>query len=380
MSRSSVIVLSAVLYAGQLTPAAVVSAAPAEAMRRPVKGRPLSAEERQHRQTRVKEVKEFLKEARAGKRDDAEKYVLLRHLLMNYAILEVEDTDLEVREAKREWDELLRKHPEFKSNPPPLEIKEQRALREQTESRERDLERKAESFVPKDTRAKVFWSGNRLAAIYQFRIEFFDLPENVEPHIEYGDKWQTLRGKGKWQGATFEIRFMEGEKSVALKPTKTITFGEKISAAGGCQYTSVSCEHLAVYTEGVYPGYSPSDQEEWAVIRKLRGMERTYKWNDPRADFQEFYGVLTIAGKILVKIPFQAAPPDKIAKVLHVYPDGTAVFGVGSAIPSDADPDHLRFGAVKEIVSWSKMDGVKKESASKAKERFPELKSSAWLK
>lgn len=356
-----------------------VAAAPAEAEKKPARNRSLKSEERQYRQSRVKEVKELLKEARQGKRDDKEKYVLLRHLLMNYAILEREESDSEVREAKKEWDELLRKRPEFKTNPPPLEIKEQRELREQTKSRERDLEKKAVSYVPKDARAKVFWSGQDLVAVFQFRIEFYRLPENVECQREYGGTWQSL-ASGNWQGSTQMPRFVRNGKVISLKPHKTISFGEKVAAQGSCSRASKACEFIAVYSEKISPDYSYNDDEEWRVLRKLRADGKPYKFDNPTADYREFYGVFAVDGRLLGQVPFKAEPPGKILKALHVYPDGTALFGLGKAVTNEDDHDYSRFGGVEQVISWSTDHEVQQFRLQEALEKHPALKKSPWLK
>lgn len=350
--------------------AALASAASVEEGRQPAKSRPLSPEERQHRQARVKEVKELLKEVREGKRDDKEKYVLLRHLLMNYGILGMEAEDPEVRSAKQEWDGLLRKHPEFKSNPP-REIKEQRELRERTEEHARDVKEKVRSFVPKlDKRGAIYWSGEYLAVIGQTQIDFYRLPSDVECHIEYGGGWIPLRsrlvnGKSRNQGGVHEARFQRANEVISLKPFKTISFGRTIdrsSRIGGCDAPPRDhCTVFAIAATG--ESYAPEikSHQDWEMVQEAHRQGRRRTWSNPKANFpDEFYGVFSIQGMLLGQIPFSARPPDSVLQPLYAYQNGTAIFAIGRMVVDEQDPDgpSLRFGAVNELFVWSKSDGV----------------------
>lgn len=338
---------------------------------------PLSPDLRNLMNSQVVDLKKMLEECHQGKRDEAEKYVILKRMLRAYGVLEL-NSSTEATAAKKEWDELLLKHPELKKNPP-TELKEQKEMAAKERAKENQISSKTKTFVPKDIRAKVYWSGNFLAAIYQFRVELYELPKEVEPFHEYGNEWQPLRA-GEWQGSTIELRFFKGGQRVQLEPYKTITFGQKISVQGACKWSSKNCDYFALFSERIYPGYAFNNEEEREVLLKLKGNGKPYQWKNTNANYQEFYGVLSTDGKVVGAVPFKAEPPNKILQALYVYPDGTALFGVGGAIPDKRDLDSLRFGDVKEVVVWTKAGGISNMSIAKAIELHPVLKNSLWLK
>ena len=97
----------------------------------------------------VQELHHYLDEAHQGKRDIKEKYVILHRMLQDYGLLKSTATP-EAQAAIREWHELLKSHPEFKTHPPRLEIREQRKAREREEKIEAERKQKLSSWTPKD--------------------------------------------------------------------------------------------------------------------------------------------------------------------------------------------------------------------------------------
>ncbi len=356
-----------------------------------VKRVPLTEDSRREHRERIEGLKEKLREARQGKRDDSDRLAILYRLYMAHFALS-EDLTPEARAYRAEGEELLRKHPEFKTNFP-FDLREEREGRERRKriaaQREASLAGKIKTFKPRDATAKVFWDGDNLMAIHQRRIDFYKLPKGVECIVEYGggQPVRTLRFNGRAaQGETSSLSFRRGKDAVDLKPFKRITFGQAlvfpsfVGSPAGCDKTAEHCRTVAVAAYG--HGYGASDGDEYEALLRLNEIGRPFHWTDAKADFQEFYGVVSIDGKVLGQVPFKANWPDIVLSPLYVYEDGTAIFGIGRFAPvekAEECPDGRceRFGKIREVLVWSPRAGVRRMPLVEAEREFPGF-SSMW--
>jgi hypothetical protein len=100
------------------------------------------------------------------------------------------------------------------------------------------------------------------------------------------------------------------------------------------------------------------------------------RWVQPNADYKEFYGVISIDGKILARIPFHQHIPDKALKPVFADPDGKfAVFLVGHmAGPDDEDPNWgFSYEGISGVILWTPKRGLRTVSLGEAKKEFPIL-------
>jgi len=336
----------------------------------------MSANEKSHMEKRANDLRLKLEECHQGKRDDKEKYLILKKLLQTYGLLGTYSSP-EAVATKKEWDELRKNRPSIEKDAP-TEIAEQREQVLKSDAKRKRVADLAKKFVPRDMRARVYWSGTSLAAVYQYRIEFYRVSDVMKPFYEHGNSFRPL-DSGAEQGEMVDVRFFSNGEEIHVAPSKTITFGKKIAAIGGCNRESPKCDYFAIYPEKANEDYAFNDDSEREALLHLKRKGTPYKWNNPKADFQEVYGVISTEGEIVALIPFVSEYPDRILQALVVYPDGTSVFGIGSVIHDKEDEGYLRFGGIKGILVWSK-NGVEKLSPQEAETKYPLLLKSPWIK
>ena len=328
---------------------------------------------RKYLKNQIKEFSQKIEEYRQGKRDDWDGYVLMFMTLQDYGLLGLNQSP-ECLKLLTEWRALVKKHPDYQKRTS-HEFSDQRKAREAWQKRQDEIKEKAKQpFVPKDERARRFCSGNRMAAIYQFRIEFYKLPSGVECHEN---------SKGPWKMSDFyQFGLVHHGENIDLKPYKIITFGQNLSSsefgqfpAANCDGTKKNCMLIAISAHG--HGYGGSDEKEQEIINEMDKEGHPYKWHNPNADYQEFYGVITTDGKVLGSVPFHAHWPDMVIQPISIWPDGTALFALGKFVSDTGDDAEggTVFADVKEVIVWSKKKGVQRMSADEAEKKFPELRS-----
>lgn len=294
--------------------------------------RPLAPEQRKHHENRIKEMKQLLNEANEGKRDDTEKYVILRHLLQNYATLDAMETP-EAKEALGQWKDLLKGHPEFKKNPP-REIKEQREMREKPEVENKRLEGARKTWVPSDIKpVGRYQHGNHIIFYYQYRLEFYEL------------------AAGESDAAAYKFISASG-RDVSKKPKKTITFAHviEIEPSG----FRVSPKALLVCTDPLL-GYHARTPEEEEITQ-----DRRYHWRRPNSDYEEFCGIIGFDGEILGRIDAGPSTKEHYVRPLGILPDGKeALVGIGPAdFKNDRGlPDSLKY---EELLHWTAPNQTKR--------------------
>src|SRR5579859_888453 len=138
--------------------------------------------EQKHKQWEEKELarwKAMLDEYRQGKRDDNDGAAIFFNVMHYYNVLR-SSTTTEAIQAKKEWQALLVKHPDFRLNPP-LHIHEEIEARKAEQELVRTLDAKAESFTPKDSRVfNVLGYEGHMVLVYQYHIDFFHLPSSMK--------------------------------------------------------------------------------------------------------------------------------------------------------------------------------------------------------
>lgn len=338
----------------------------------------LSPTQRKDFELRLEKMQPLLNEFHQGKRDDSDGHAIIRKMLQYYSILGSTNTTT-FQGLLKEWQSLRQKHPEFVTSPP-LELHEHAERRAGYRQHEDHIAVRAEHFVPRDARATLFWSDKHLAAVFQRRIEFYEIPDGVDFVAVHGstaniEPVHLHRREGTQVDG---LSFRRGQTSINVTPTKVITFGRMLVASG---WTSYGAFAVTASTNG----YIANDGDEQEILKRLDDNKRSFTWNIPTADYQEFYGVISVDGKVLTEIPFRSNP-NSIMQALYSAPDGTVLFGIGSYVePKGEDPEDYGtvFGNVSKVVSWTKEKGIQHLSVSEALNRYPEMKrwqSYLWAK
>lgn len=316
-----------------------------------------------------------LKEYKKGKRDYRDAYFILQVLSADYNRLRQKS---KARKYLKEFEELKLKHPDLISNPP-QEMSEQKKAREELERKKEEIKKKP--FVPKDNRAVVFKSSNSVALVYQYRIEFYKLPEDVEIYIDSNEDGELRKHELKpfsnrigyvkfcyknsvhkiksKRGYTVPIQVYRATSELKLKPHKVMTFKNGLSVAP----LSPSDNQRAILICS-YPipesGYTPSDKEEWDEYFLLRDEWPGKKWTNKNGQYDEFYGVIDIEGNIIGEIPFKVHFPDSVIQPLNVSNDGTkAVLVIARWGPEPEDGINT-FVDYREYLLWEYPNKVKK--------------------
>ena len=292
--------------------------------------------------TELAELKGYLHEAHQGRRDDSDRYVILHRMLQDYGLLKSTGT-IDAQAAILEWRELLKTHPEFKTHPPRLEIREQREARLAEESANAEREEKRLTFIPSDAvPERAFGMGDALILKYQYKIEFYRLPQNLQiaSAVDY-DRSTNAALNGK------------------IKPFKTMTFKYPIDSGPATSF--ISSAHPIWFCENLIAGYAPVTNEERNVI----GMG--IKWTNAAGEYADFCGAVSFNGEVLYRLDVTQRYPDRLLEIKQISPDGKkVVVAQGKAVtePEDADEEIGNFG---QIFIWQFPDNVKVISIEKGR-------------
>ncbi len=327
----------------------------------------LTPTQRKMFERKAKELYGVMKVPSWIQRSDHDQYVILSRFLAYSGILSSTPT-ARVDEAEGLWKNLLDKNPRWKTRPPrDMNVKEYHEAIQKQKDEGKTIEEKAKTWRPKDTIAWLYHDGSRLAAVHQYRIDFFNIPKSVEC---YATRLNVRSCDKLSPGLPDFVKFKKGGQDYNLKPFKTITFGQPITIA-----PVSGADIIAI---GASDGYGWLDFQEEAIMDKLEAEGRhPAHWVQPNANFDEFYGVLSIAGKVLARIPFHEHIPDKALKVAFSDPDGKlAAFLVGQmAHDYDEGPGWgFSYRSVSGVIVWTPKRGLRTLSPSEAKKEFPILK------
>lgn len=308
--------------------------------------RPLTAERRQHLVERVRELELILEECRKGKRDDSEKYVVLRNLLETYGVLGVERSAHKVQAALKEWEDLLSRHPEFKTKPP-TETRERRELRERQESEAERFRKLAETFRPIDLGiVRVVQAESKAIVAYQFRVEFYDLPSGVKA---------VTQRPSSGGGFSLSVEFIKEESGpVHLNPRKTITFKHRIVLVPSRPVPSKGPVWICTNPSA---GYSANSPDELRIIQ-AKGHPSALPWVNDSGEFGDFCGAVQPDGGIVYQLPIRQELPNRILQVRAVTAEGRkALIYIGELIQDPIDGGKT-IGNFREFIIWDYPDKI----------------------
>ena len=280
-----------------------------------------------------------------GQRSDHDQYVILSRFLAFSGILSSTPT-AHVDEAETLWKKLLDKNPQWKTRPPrDMNVKEYHEAIQKQKDEAKTIEEKAKMWRPLDGAVMVYHHGSFRAIIHPYHVDFF--------------------------------------RALEKKPFKIITFGYPVMPIIG--WNGVFPRDRKIFVLGRSDsGYQHQTMEEWGIMGKLEQEGKDPRnWVQPNADYKEFYGVISIDGKILARIPFHRHIPGLGLKPIFADPDGHfAAFLIGKMVPP-GDEDEVSYWGVSYanisgIIVWTPDKSLRTVSPEEAKREFPILKK--WIR
>lgn len=185
-----------------------------------------------------------------------------------------------------------------------------------------------------------FWSNNRIAVEYQFRIEFFSFPSNYK--VETDGPMRVKVGRTKDSG-------FESVNLTEQKPIKVLRFRRRFTALNRMAGEQ-SGPYILICSNAMSSHYTPANQEEMSAAG---GDSRGPDWLAPRFDLDDFCGIVGLDGTVLYRFPISQHPPDTLAKPIFLDRDGTAAVAVGrEASYQSEDGSSSVVGGFREALIW----------------------------
>ena len=152
-------------------------------------------------------------------------------------------------------------------------------------------------FTPSDSRVdNFFFNGQNLAVVFQYRIEFYQIPAFVSPQTGgFLDLQLTNKKTGK------PIPWKE------LPRISEMTFKEHVETLP--RQGPHKQDDFLVCANGLAE-YSGSDEEEARLIE--RNGTYTMPWTNEKGEYRLFCGIVATSGKVIFKFPITQASPKSL--------------------------------------------------------------------
>ncbi|MDX6770243.1 MAG: hypothetical protein SF051_11980 [Elusimicrobiota bacterium] len=244
--------------------------------------------------------------------------------------------ELDEQESFRPWNNQgLTSNSTQAADPPPLP---------KPEDPER-LKKIAEWTPPDRIPFRFLVAGNQAAAIFHYRIEFYD-----DPRAKDFKKVAGVYARHEWQVPKIEIA-----------PKKTLTFKQRFEFL---PTNGDPKERIFVCTDILHNSYgAQTDEERDMVAAKGYPQFGFIPWVNQTGEIDQFCGLISLAGDIVFKFPLIQEAPGFLATHLGLSPDETeAAIVIGEKVTTDSDePDNL-VGNPREVWLWQFPGKIKKIS------------------
>lgn len=272
-----------------------------------------------------------LEEYRKGKMSMRDGYQLMRSMLTNYALIG-EAASPEAQKIQKEADDLEARYP--------------KVVHEKPEEPEY-VPPKRKPLMPKDVHIMGTWgSDHKIAVAYQYRIEFFHLPDDVFFSDSHGHAIFTRRSGGSETKADFT--------TLGLHPTRTMTFKRHVEIRPGKRI--VDSGRLLVCTNLLW-GYTPMTDDERASLPP-DGLPYV-RWESATGSYADFCGIVSLDGNVLWKLDFKQSLPNNLLAPVDILPDGSkALIFLGSQAQGQEGAEYV--ADPRELFVWEYPDHLKK--------------------
>lgn len=301
---------------------------------------------------RISDYQTQLKEYRDGKLSDRDGYIILQKISNSYSVLRASRT-MEARAIQEQLDALVHKHPEFPGIQD-FRLSEEISRDENEKAGHVEAMNNASKWTPQDQIPKTLTgSKNKLIAIYQYQLAFFDLPADIHLARVGLQRPKLVRQSS---GAEQEVPLAQ------LHPVKTLTFQQVVDvyppnlAALGDGNLLV-CTNPASY-------YSSLSGDEQKTLEAAGHKYGSIQYTSKTGKYRDFCGVISQAGEIVYVFPVAQHSPDKLLMPLGIADGGRrAAVALGERVVDDGEdgPEEL-VGKIREVFIWEsgKLRTVKK--------------------
>lgn len=288
---------------------------------------------------RMAELQTKLAQYRQGNRDDRDGYVILSQLRDCYAALRLRETP-EAEAVGRELIALKKKHPNFEMLTD-FTLSEEIGRKKQLQESTKRIQEKAKNWRPEDKSIlRVYAKDRKLAIKYQYRMEFYDVPADVQ---------YTLGGSS----IKLHKKLLNGElREIGLGDlprTEQLTFRYPI-AIRPKRWSLAPDAPLLVCTD-LLGQYSDITEEEHEIARAA---PTVLAWENAHAQYDDFCGIISHSGKIIYRFNFKQRKPDRLLEPLGIANDGKYAAVVVKDIKQ----------AAREVLIWEYPQTVRRVKAA----------------
>lgn len=299
---------------------------------------------------RLEKWREKLEQYHQGERDYRDGYIILHKMNHLYGVLREQDSP-EAKAIAGEKEELLKAHPELRSLAGfklSEEIDRQDLKIKSGEARERAATR----WTPKDDEPIRVFGSNRLRRAvvrYQYRLDFFELPEGVQINVK-----PETSIYGLYRGAA-EVPLS------SLTPKRTLSFKRKVNISPGHFSGNHAVEENFLVCMDFMRGYVPKTEEEQRILAPRMDFHGV-PWVNERGGYSQFCGVVSILGEIVFKFRFKQAFPGRLIRPITMSEDGRyAAIMIGERVfPRGIETERPFIGRPSEVWTWEYPKTVKK--------------------
>lgn len=279
------------------------------------------------------ELQQRLAEWEAGKRDDRDGYIILNQIWFNHQLRKTTNTP-EYQAVTKRREALLKKRPEL-NGLQDFRLKDKiQADRKQHEDAEKATAARKSAKPADKAVVRLVGDNQRVVAVYQYRLEFLALPDDVKlDHGSGADRLKLKRGE--------QVVQPEG-----LPAAKKMTFQNPIEVLPSPEDRAT---RILVCTNPV-GYYSPRTQDELAIFGY------GVKWENSAGQHADYCGVLALDGTEVYRFPAPQAP-GQLLRPVGISEDGQrAEVMVGKKVTTPAGEDDDQPGeeidAPSEILRW----------------------------
>ena len=189
---------------------------------------------------------------------------------------------------------------------------------------------------------KYYINESKLAALYQFKIVFYQLTPDIRSEVKPDETVNLTRN-----GASVDIN--------AMRPKKILTFKRSISVPverGPDGYTN-----LLICTSSLSSYYSPMSSEEES---EMRGLKITGEVRNEGGAIDSFCGIISLTGEMVYQFRFAEVPPKKMLAPVGITADGRkAAVMIGEKTRGE-DGAGYYIGRPRELLVWTSDNKVQK--------------------
>ena len=304
---------------------------------------------------RIVELQGKLDEYHQGRRNDEDGYVILWKMLHEYGEAQMSDSP-EARTALQEWRKLSKLHPDYATHQP-MYLSEQKASLGRAQSKKLDFEARARTWAPPDSQVMVlFGTGDRLVAVFQYRLEFYQLPKGQS--LSAGVSAESFR------------EAIEGHKIQAIS---AITFRHRIdvphSPRDDYGRSFWACTDLV-------HDYAARSRDEIGLMAARKRLGLKSPWVNASGKLEDFCGAIAPDGTEIYQLNIPQSAPDALLRVLQVSHDGErAAIMVGEKVTDEVDGGP-EIGHPKKLLIWEypstlhELDAADRASAKAALSQY----------